>query len=76
MIYPRFALIVFAALFFLKLEGVVSRFWIGSWYFAGIAALAAERAVLARIALSLAKSGRLARRAGVRPSCNRRRWQR
>jgi FlaA1/EpsC-like NDP-sugar epimerase len=58
-------LVIFAGLFFLKLEGVVSRVWIGSWFFVGMGALAVERAVLARIALALAKSGRLARRAVV-----------
>jgi Undecaprenyl-phosphate glucose phosphotransferase len=58
-------LIVFAALFFLKLEGVVSRVWIGAWFFAGLGALGVERALLARIAFAMARNGRLARRAVV-----------
>jgi Undecaprenyl-phosphate glucose phosphotransferase len=58
-------LIVFAGLFFLKLDGVVSRVWIGSWFFAGVGALAIERALLARIAFAMAKAGRLAQRAVV-----------
>jgi Undecaprenyl-phosphate glucose phosphotransferase len=58
-------LIVFAALFFLKLDGVVSRVWIAGWYLAGLVMLAAERALLGRITLRMAKTGRLARRAVV-----------
>ena len=59
-------LIVFAALFFLKLEGAVSRVWVGELVLTGIAALGVERAILARIALSAwPNAGRLARRAVV-----------
>ena len=58
-------LVVFAALFFLKLDGLVSRVWIASWFLAGIAALAMERTLLARITFQMAKAGRLARRAVV-----------
>ncbi|MGO8835378.1 MAG: undecaprenyl-phosphate glucose phosphotransferase [Roseiarcus sp.] len=58
-------LVVFAALFFLKLEGVVSRVWVGSWFLVGLGALAIERALLARMTFRMAKSGRLARRAVV-----------
>jgi Undecaprenyl-phosphate glucose phosphotransferase len=58
-------LVVFAALFFLKLEGGVSRVWIASWFLTGLAVLAAERAILARITFEMAKAGRLARRAVI-----------
>jgi Undecaprenyl-phosphate glucose phosphotransferase len=56
---------VFAALFFLKLEGVVSRVWVASWFVFGLGALAVERALVARLTLGMARSGRLARRAVV-----------
>jgi len=58
-------LVVFAALFFLKLEGVVSRVWVASWFVIGLGALAGERALLARMVLRMARAGRLARRAVV-----------
>jgi Undecaprenyl-phosphate glucose phosphotransferase len=58
-------LIAFAALFFLKLEGTVSRVWIATWFLGGLVVLAAERALLARITLEMAKAGRLARRAVI-----------
>jgi Undecaprenyl-phosphate glucose phosphotransferase len=58
-------LVVFAALFFLKVDGVVSRVWIATWFLAGLVALGAERAILARLTLGMAKAGRLARRAVV-----------
>ncbi|MGA2793703.1 MAG: undecaprenyl-phosphate glucose phosphotransferase [Roseiarcus sp.] len=58
-------LVVFAALFFLKLEGVVSRVWIASWFVIGLGALAGERALLARMVFRMARAGRLARRAVV-----------
>jgi Undecaprenyl-phosphate glucose phosphotransferase len=58
-------LVMFAAIFFLKLDGVVSRVWIASWFLGGLAALAIERAVLSRIALSMVRAGRLDRRTVV-----------
>jgi Undecaprenyl-phosphate glucose phosphotransferase len=58
-------LVVFAALFFLKLDGAISRVWVAAWYVVGLAALAAERVLLARATRRLAKAGRLARRAVV-----------
>ncbi|HEV3043726.1 MAG TPA: undecaprenyl-phosphate glucose phosphotransferase, partial [Roseiarcus sp.] len=58
-------LIVFAVIFFMKLDGVVSRVWIAGWFVTGLAALAIERAILARIALSLVRAGRLDRRTVV-----------
>jgi Undecaprenyl-phosphate glucose phosphotransferase len=57
--------VVFAALFFLKLEGVVSRVWVASWYVFGFGALAIERALLTRMTLRMAKTGRLASRVAV-----------
>jgi Undecaprenyl-phosphate glucose phosphotransferase len=58
-------LVVFAALFFLKLDGVVSRVWVAGWFLLGIGAFALERWLLARITFGMAKAGRLARRAVV-----------
>ncbi|MGA2044946.1 MAG: undecaprenyl-phosphate glucose phosphotransferase [Roseiarcus sp.] len=58
-------LVVFAALFFLKFDGLVSRLWVASWYFAGIGALALERALAARVVCAMASNGRLARRAVI-----------
>jgi len=58
-------LVVFAALFFLKIEGIVSRVWIATWFLTGLGALAIERIALARITFQIAKAGRLARRAVV-----------
>jgi Undecaprenyl-phosphate glucose phosphotransferase len=58
-------LILFAVIFFMKLDGVVSRVWVAAWFLSGLAALAIERAILARIALSLVRAGRLDRRTVV-----------
>jgi Undecaprenyl-phosphate glucose phosphotransferase len=58
-------LVVFAAMFFLKLDGIVSRVWIASWFLVGLIVLATERAILARIAFQMARAGRLSRRAVV-----------
>jgi Undecaprenyl-phosphate glucose phosphotransferase len=58
-------LVVFAAIFFLKLDGVLSRVWIASWFLLGLCALAIERAVLSQIALSMVRAGRLDRRTVV-----------
>ena len=58
-------LVVFAAIFFLKLDGVLSRVWVATWFLLGLAALAAERAILSRIALSMVRAGRLDRRTAV-----------
>jgi Undecaprenyl-phosphate glucose phosphotransferase len=58
-------LLVFAAFFFLKLDGLISRVWVAAWYLAGMLALAIERGILARIIARMAKAGRLARRAAV-----------
>jgi Undecaprenyl-phosphate glucose phosphotransferase len=58
-------LTVFAAIFFLKLDGAVSRVWVASWFLLGLVALAAERAVLSRVTLSMVRAGRLDRRTVV-----------
>jgi Undecaprenyl-phosphate glucose phosphotransferase len=58
-------LIAFAAMFFLKSEGAVSRVWIASLLVLGIVELAAERMILARIVGALAHAGRLERRTVV-----------
>jgi Undecaprenyl-phosphate glucose phosphotransferase len=58
-------LLVFAVMFFLKLDGVVSRVWVASWFLLGLLTLAAERALLSRIVFGLVRSGRLDRRTVV-----------
>ncbi len=58
-------LAVFAAMFFLKLDGVVSRVWMAGWFALGLAALAIERAILSRFIVNLARSGRLQQRAVI-----------
>ena len=58
-------LVVFAVMFFLKLDGVVSRVWIAGWFFFGLLTLAVERTLLSRIVLTLVRSGRLDRRTVV-----------
>ena len=58
-------LIVFAVLFLFKIDGLISRVWIVSWFALGLIVLGAERVMLARICARLARSGRLERRAVV-----------
>ena len=58
-------LIVFAASFLLKIDGLISRVWIVSWYALGLLVLGTERALLSRICAGMARSGRLERRAVV-----------
>jgi Undecaprenyl-phosphate glucose phosphotransferase len=58
-------LAVFAAMFFLKLGGVVSRVWMAGWFVLGLFALGVERALLSRFIARLARVGRLERRAVV-----------
>jgi Undecaprenyl-phosphate glucose phosphotransferase len=58
-------LVVFAAIFFLKLDGVISRVWVASWFLLGLVALAVERAILSRVTLSMVQAGRLDKRAVV-----------
>jgi Undecaprenyl-phosphate glucose phosphotransferase len=58
-------LIVFAAFFLFKIDGLISRVWMVSWYALGLTSLGAERFALARICGRLARNGRLDRRAVV-----------
>jgi len=58
-------LVVFAVMFFLKLDGVVSRVWVAGWFLVGLLTLAVERTLLSRIVLTLVRSGRLDRRTVV-----------
>jgi len=58
-------LAIFAAMFFFKLDGVVSRVWMAAWFALGLGALAAERAILSRFVAHLVRSGRLQQRAVV-----------
>jgi Undecaprenyl-phosphate glucose phosphotransferase len=58
-------LTVFAAMFFLKLDGLVSRVWMAGWFALGLFALALERALLSRFAARLVRSGRLQQRAVI-----------
>ncbi len=58
-------LLALAVVFFLKIDGVISRVWIGGWFLCAAAALAVERVIVARIVSRLARSGRLERRAVV-----------
>ena len=58
-------LTVSAAMFFLKLDGLVSRVWMAGWFALGLGALAFERAILARFTAHLMHSGRLQQRAVI-----------
>ncbi len=58
-------LIVFAAMFFLKLDGALSRVWMGGWFVVGFIALTIERAILARVIGQLVRAGRLQQRAVI-----------
>jgi len=58
-------LLVFAVIFFLKLDGVISRVWVAGWFLLGLLAIAFERAMLSRIVFTLIRSGRLDRRTVV-----------
>jgi Undecaprenyl-phosphate glucose phosphotransferase len=55
-------LMALATLFFLKLDGAYSRLWLFAWYLSGLAALMAERALVAAVISHLTQTGRLARR--------------
>ncbi len=58
-------LAVFAAMFFLKIDGAVSRVWMAAWFALGLGALAIERTVLSGFVANLARSGRLQQRAVI-----------
>jgi Undecaprenyl-phosphate glucose phosphotransferase len=51
-----------AAIFFLKLEGALSRVWLLGWYVAGLALLAGERFAVAALVRALTQQGKLDRR--------------
>jgi Undecaprenyl-phosphate glucose phosphotransferase len=51
-----------AAIFFLKLEGALSRVWLLGWYAAGLALLAGERFAVAALVRALTQQGKLDRR--------------
>lgn len=57
--------VLFATIFFLRLNDMVSRGWVLLWFFSGILILAIERAALFLITKSLIRSGRLTRRTVV-----------
>jgi len=58
-------LVVFAAMFFLKLDGALSRVWIATWFLVGFGALAVERVILAQFVALLVSAGRLQQRAVI-----------
>jgi Undecaprenyl-phosphate glucose phosphotransferase len=58
-------LVVFAGMFFLKLDGVLSRVWMAAWFFTGFGALAIERVILAQFVALLVSAGRLQQRAVI-----------
>ena len=51
-----------AAIFFLKLEGALSRVWLLGWYVTGLGLLASERFAIAAIVRALTQQGKLDRR--------------
>ena len=58
-------LVVFAAMFFLKLDGALSRVWMATWFLVGFGALAVERVILAQFVALLVSAGRLQQRAVI-----------
>jgi Undecaprenyl-phosphate glucose phosphotransferase len=58
-------LVVFAGMFFLKLDGTLSRVWMAAWYLVGFGALAIERVFLAQFVALLVSAGRLQQRAVI-----------
>jgi Undecaprenyl-phosphate glucose phosphotransferase len=58
-------LVVFAAMFFLKLDGALSRVWMATWFLVGLGALAIERVILAQFVALLVSAGRLQQRAVI-----------
>ena len=58
-------LVVFAGMFFLKLDGTLSRVWIAAWFVVGFVALAVERVILAQFVALLVSAGRLQQRAVI-----------
>ncbi|MGA2486021.1 MAG: undecaprenyl-phosphate glucose phosphotransferase [Roseiarcus sp.] len=58
-------LVVFAAMFFLKLDGALSRVWMATWFLVGFGALAVGRVILAQFVSLLVSAGRLQQRAVI-----------
>jgi Undecaprenyl-phosphate glucose phosphotransferase len=58
-------LVVFAGMFFLKLDGALSRVWMATWFLVGFGALAVERVILAHFVALLVSAGRLQQRAVI-----------
>jgi Undecaprenyl-phosphate glucose phosphotransferase len=58
-------LLAFAAMFFLKLEGVFSRAFFSMWFLGGLAILAGGRIVLASVTRQLSRQGQLDRRTAI-----------
>jgi Undecaprenyl-phosphate glucose phosphotransferase len=58
-------LVVFAGMFFFKLDGVLSRVWVATWFLAGFGALVVERVILAQFVALLVSAGRLQQRAVI-----------
>ena len=58
-------LVVFAGMFFLKLDGALSRVWMATWFLVGFGALAVERVMLAQFVALLVSAGRLQQRAVI-----------
>ncbi|WP_029356109.1 undecaprenyl-phosphate glucose phosphotransferase [Bosea sp. 117] len=54
--------IALAVVFFAKLDGMFSRVWLTTWFFAGFFAIIAERSILARLTSHWIAEGRLTRR--------------
>ena len=58
-------LVVFAGMFFFKLDGVLSRVWMATWFLVGFGALVVERVILAQFVALLVSAGRLQQRAVI-----------
>ena len=58
-------LVVFAGMFFLKLDGALSRVWMATWFLVGFGALAVGRVILAQFVALLVSAGRLQQRAVI-----------
>ena len=56
---------LFGAMFFLKLDGAVSRVFVASWFFLGLVGLVGARAIFGAAVATLSKQGRLSRRAVI-----------
>ena len=63
--YALVFLAMMAIVFFMKLEGVFSRFVFGSWFLFGLTALIAHRLTLGIIVRSMTRRGTLERRAAI-----------